>query len=235
MKRVTIIIITILLITNIFSLFIPISTLNLKNAKQVCDNFNLIKVKLKGDNEYITREEFLESVLYTIGLNEYIIDRYYNTSFSTVPTDDFTSSAHSVDDDFYTMCYIAKDLEIIQTKGATRCYLGNDNLKFQEALSILQACLSDVKTDNGIFKKSSKEFVELFIKSHFSGIITPLDSGYFTITNSKLKRKDVYVLLARLLSQKRYKYLIDTVNSESAVKIDVDRSITYKEYLKQAQ
>ena len=56
----------------------------------------------------------------------------------------------------------------------------------------MQACLSNVETDNGIFTKKSKEFMTLFIKSHFSGIITPLDSNYFTITNPSLKRKDVY-------------------------------------------
>ena len=53
--------------------------------------------------------------------------------------------------------------------------------------TILQACLSNVETDNGIFTKRSKEFMTLFIKSHFSGIITPLDSNYFTITNPSFK------------------------------------------------
>ena len=40
---------------------------------------------------------------------------------------------------------------------------------------------------------------------------------------------------ARLLHQKRYKYLVYTVISESAVQIDTKCSITYKEYLKQLQ
>ena len=131
----------------------------------------------------------------------------------------------------YTICFIAKDLKLLQTKGNTRCYYGKDNIKVQEAASILQACLSNVETDNGIFTKKSKEFMTLFIKSHFSGIITPLDSNYFTITNPSLKRKDVYILLARLLKQKRYKYLIDTKISEPASQIDSERSMTYKEYL----
>ena len=225
--------ILIIVIINIFSVFNPILLLNLKNAKKICNDYNIIEVKLNSDNEYVSREEFLDSVLYAIGMNEYIIDRYNNTDFGTIPTDDFNlpNKQYSTTDNFYTICFIAKDLKLLQTKGNTRCYYGKDNIKVQEAASILQACLSNVETDNGIFTKRSKEFMTLFIKSHFSGIITPLDSNYFTITNPSLKRKDVYILLARLLKQKRYKYLIDTKISEPASQIESKRSMTYKEYL----
>lgn len=36
--------------------------------------------------------------------------------------------------------------------------------------------------------------------------------------------------VSKATSQKRYKYLVDTVISESVVQIDTKRSITYKEY-----
>lgn len=232
-KKIVVTAILIIVIINIFSVFNPILLLNLKNAKKICNDYNIIEVKLNSDNEYVSREEFLDSVLYAIGMNEYIIDRYNNTDFGTIPTDDFNlpNKQYSTTDNFYTICFIAKDLKLLQTKGDTRCYYGKDNIKVQEAASILQACLSNVETDNGIFTKRSKEFMTLFIKSHFSGIITPLDSNYFTITNPSLKRKDIYILLARLLKQKRYKYLIDTKISEPASQIDSERSMTYKEYL----
>ena len=214
-KKIVVTAILIIVIINIFSIFNPILLLNLKNAKKICNDYNIIEVKLNSDNEYVSREEFLDSVLYAIGMNDFNLP---NKQYSTT-------------DNFYTICFIAKDLKLLQTKGDTRCYYGKDNIKVQEAASILQACLSNVETDNGIFTKRSKEFMILFIKSHFSGIITPLDSNYFTITNPSLKRKDVYILLARLLKQKRYKYLIDTKISEPASQIDSERSMTYKEYL----
>ena len=188
-KKIVVTAILIIVIINIFSVFNPILLLNLKNAKKICNDYNIIEVKLNSDNEYVSREEFLDSVLYAIGMNEYIIDRYNNTDFGTIPTDDFNlpNKQYSTTDKFYTICFIAKDLKLLQTKGDTRCYYGKDNIKVQEAASILQACLSNVETDNGIFTKRSKEFMTLFIKSHFSGIITPLDSNYFTITNPSLR------------------------------------------------
>ena len=217
---------------NIMSCFLPVSNINKNKAIRECNELNIV-----FENEYVTREEFLESVLRIVGLNEYVFDRYYNTDFSTVPTDDFNSQErqYSIDDPFYTICFIAKDLDLIQTKGKTECYYGKDDIKLQEAISIIQACLSDVNTENGLFKKRSKEFISLFVKSHISGIVTPLDLSYLAITNPKLKRDDVYILLSRLIHQKRYKYLVDTVISESAVQIDTKRSITYKEYLQQLQ
>ena len=234
-KKIVIIIsvcIIVVITLNIMNCYLPINNINKNKAIRECNELNII-----FENEYVTREEFLKSVLCIIGLNEYIFDRYYNTDFSTVPTEDFNSpeKQYSIDDPFYIICFIAKDLDLIQTKGKTECYYGKDDIKLQEAISILQACLSDVNTEKGIFPKISKDFISLFVKSHISGIVTPLDLSYLAITNPKLKRDDVLILLARLLHQKRYKYLVDTVISESTVQIDTQRSTTYKEYLKQLQ
>lgn len=78
-KKIVVTAILIIVIINIFSVFNPILLLNLKNAKKICNDYNIIEVKLNSDNEYVSREEFLDSVLYAIGMNEYIIDRYNNT------------------------------------------------------------------------------------------------------------------------------------------------------------
>ena len=72
-KKIVVTAILIIVIINIFSVFNPILLLNLKNAKKICNDYNIIEVKLNSDNEYVSREEFLDSVLYAIGMNVDII------------------------------------------------------------------------------------------------------------------------------------------------------------------
>lgn len=52
-KKIVVTAILIIVIINIFSVFNPILLLNLKNAKKICNDYNIIEVKLNSDNEYV--------------------------------------------------------------------------------------------------------------------------------------------------------------------------------------
>lgn len=231
-KRILLIIFSFVILENIISIFYPISSMELDKAKQICTELNLIEVKNGSDSEYVTREEFLTAVLKTIGLNHYIISTYSRYDRSSLPTQDFTDiGEYTVDDDFLVICYIAQDLDLLQTPGKTNEFRGKEYIEYQEAITLLQACLSDINSDRGIFHKYSYDFIKMFAKAHFNGITYPYESSYWSFTNTKLTRKDVYVLLSRLSNKRRYKYLLDTGNVFNCVQIDENREVTYKEFL----
>lgn len=233
-KIIILLLVIILIVENMLSAIYPINSWNLDTAKEKCAELNLIEVKSNGDNENVTREEFLNAVLKTIGVNEYIINTYYNANLSMSPNrQDFQSpNGYSQADDFFITSQIAIEHNLLQTVGKTNKFRGKEYIEFQEAVSILQACLSDVDSDDGTFKKYSMEFIKLFAKAHLSGIISPLDSGYLSIMNPKLKRKDVYILLARLLNSNRYHYFMDTGFLWTCPNTDKNRSMKYEDFLK---
>lgn len=231
-KRILLIVFSFVILENIISIFYPISSMELDKAKQICNEFNLIEVKSGGDSEYVTREEFLTAVLKTIGLNHYITYTYSLCDRSSIPTEDFVDTdKYPIGDEFLVICYIAQDLDLLQTPGKTNEFRGKEYIEYQEAITLLQACLSDINSDRGIFHKYSYDFIKMFVKAHFNGITYPFDSSYWSATNTKLTRKDVYVLLSRLSHKKRYKYLLDTGNILTCVQIDENRELTYKEFL----
>lgn len=220
----------------------PIKIDNLDESKRICD-----ELYITSSNKYIRREDFLGMVLSVMGLNENIFDRYcYGMEREVFATDDLkTGNQYQITNDmdniefdkifrYDSLCYIACDMNILQTYKKTYEYRGKNYITIKDAIVMIEACLEDTETEKGKFFGKSKEYQRLF-KNARKSIINKNDIIYWIPIDRKATCEEIYTLLNRLLNQKRYKYLSDTVYTEPKAKKDFERSITYKEYLEQTQ
>lgn len=245
-KYIYAIVILILISVSQFSIFITsVNRENINYSKEQCKMFELLDV---NDEKYVTREEFLESILRLIGLNGNVLSCYMNVDYSAFPTYDFDDDEEyniieentNIDDiEYYAaLCRIAQDNNIMQVycdgclnEFAEFKYQGKEYITFHDAVAMSQACISEINAYNGMFKRKSFEHYKLLLKAHNSGILSWRDTGYWSVIDTKLSREDLCVLLSRLLNKKRYHYILDTGNRFTCMQIDKNRDITYKEFL----
>lgn len=220
----------------------PIKIENIDKSKRICDELHITSSK-----KYMSREDFLGMILSVVGLNENIFDMYcYGMDREGFATDDLkTGNQYQITNDisevefdkiyrYDTLCYIACDVNILQTYKKTYEYRGKNYITIKDAIVMIEACLEDTKTEKGKFFGKSKEYQRLFENAQ-KNIVNKNDMIYWVPIDRKATRDEIYTLLNRLLNQKRYKYLSDAAYNESKAQIDYDRSITYKEYLEQTQ
>ena len=205
----------------------PIKIENIDKSKRICD-----ELYITSSNKYMSREDFLGMILSVVGLNENIFDMYcYGMDREGFATDDLkTGNQYQITNDisevefdkiyrYDTLCYIACDVNILQTYKKTYEYRGKNYITIKDAIVMIEACLEDTETEKGKFFGKYKEYQRL----------------YWIPIDRKATCDEIYTLLNRLLNQKRYKYLSDAAYNESKAQIDYNRSITYKEYLEQTQ
>lgn len=220
----------------------PIKIENIDKSKRICDELYITSSK-----KYMSREDFLGMILSVVGLNENIFDMYcYGMDREGFATDDLkTGNQYQITNDisevefdkiyrYDTLCYIACDVNILQTYKKTYEYRGKNYITIKDAIVMIEACLEDTETEKGKFFEKSKEYQRLFENAQ-KNIVNKNDMIYWVPIDRKATRDEIYTLLNRLLNQKRYKYLSDAAYNESKAQIDYDRSITYKEYLEQTQ
>lgn len=215
----------------------PIRKDNTDEAEKVCS-----ELYITTQNDYITREEFLGMLLSIIGLNDNIFSNYCNGIDRAAPaTDDIKEgNQYQIYDinfeeaekiyKYDTLCYIACEVNILQTYKNTYEYRGKDYITLKDAIVMIEACLEDTNTEKGRFFKQSNEYKRLFNNAR-KNILGKNDIIYWVPINRKATCEEIYTLLDRLLNQKRYKYLSDTNSIDEIPQIDIERSITYKEYL----
>lgn len=137
------------------------------------------------------------------------------------------------------LCGIAADNQYLQV------YENSDNHDFcdyefrginyitlHDAVVMIQACLSDIKTEDNVILHNSYTYNSLYLKAHVNGILLPCDSAYWSIMDTTLNRSDTAVLLNRLLHKKRYRYLASSEDAQDTAKIDKECSLTYYQYIK---
>lgn len=248
MKRKIIIGILLLLISvNIISIIIPISNVNSKEKSALCIKYGLINDN--ANNKYVTRDEFLESLLNVLGLNDDIYTKADSVDYSSFPTDDFMEGMQHcptpntyINDNYFANLYgIAQGLNCLQTYCINsnerdyklNLFYGKNYITVHEAIVMIESCLREIQTEDFSIHKNSFDYWGLLLKSRFSGILLPIDSSYWTFCDSKLKREDMCCLLCRLLQKKRYKYLSVDGHRVHSLALDEYRNITYLEYLKQ--
>lgn len=101
----------------------PIKIENIDKSKRICD-----ELYITSSNKYMSREDFLGMILSVIGLNENIFDMYcYGMDREGFATDDLkTGNQYQITNDiseaefdkiyrYDTLCYIACDVNILQT------------------------------------------------------------------------------------------------------------------------
>lgn len=263
-KEVSVLIILVfILVVNIVCSVYPISGINkIKKLQELKVHDIISDVE---DNDYVTRIEFLESLLRSIGMTDSVIEAYQKMTIEGVIVDElanvdkyyyiFGNECKEVKDKIYKyenvhdineeiliyerLCMMAADNNCLQVYNvddenhfSDYEFRGSDYITINEAITMMQACLNDIETNNGRFNKNSFTYNLLYIKSHFSGILLPIDSIYWSFIDKNLNRNDMAVLLNRLLYKKRYKYITEPIFGEREIcGIDNEHSMTYYEYL----
>lgn len=231
----------IILLSQFGVFFTPINRHNIEHAKEECKIFRLLN---NYSEKYVTREEFLEAILKVIGLNDNLMLLYSELVDGTFPTSDFNDESYknsNVRDIFryFILCDVAQQNNIMQAyfsrngESTEYRYKGKEYISFHDALVMIQACVSDVDTDNGMFEKNSLQHYKLLLNSHSKGVLNWTDMGYWSLFDTKLTRDELCVLLSRMLEQKRYHYILDIDNANETIRIDENRNLTYKEFLLQ--
>lgn len=267
---------------NVTNLFFPISNNKAKSSVQICKEMNLIETK--GENVYVTRIEFLEALMRTIGMTDTILDNCYSTSFEgTIATEvyypeklsyitkdeeilkkheiysayshgdkmvsreelkEISREVFSVIDRYELICRMASYSDCLQGyltdySNETRnryCFefRGTNDITVNEAVSMIQACLTDIEidVDDSMFDKNSDTYKFLLYKARTDGILRWHDCAFWSFSDAKLSRENMAVLLSRLQSKKRYKYITEPIWGErDSWEIDNEHSMTYYEYL----
>jgi len=179
-------------------------------------------------------------------MSEYAFSQYANADYSTTPTGDFdvgkqyfATSDMSTEEldkiyEYFVLCIIGIYNKVLQMYYDDFSeYRGKDYITIHEAVVMMQLCLTDIEFDGRGVDRYSKEFIKLYFDAHFSGILKKQDLIYWSLLDAKADREDIYILLSRLLNQKRYKYISGNAKSKPSDKslVDEKRSITYLEYL----
>lgn len=240
-KKVILAILSFILLLNVTVLFLPITIVNNANVYKELERYNLIN----DNTKYVSRDEFLENLLKIIGLNNDIFYEAQHHDGSQYPTADFGEGKDhpmtptSVERDrYYEILYnIAKSVNCLQTykiNEELNQFNGKSNITVREAIVMIECCLNNVKrNNNSVIYKNSDIYWKLWFKSHISGILLPIDSCYWSLLDTNLKRSDMYCLLYRLSKTKRYKYLAINYgqSNHNYLMVDNERSITYKDFL----
>lgn len=241
-KKILIPLFLVIILLSQFGVFItPINRHNIESAKEECRIFSLLN---NYSEKYVTREEFLEAILRVMGLNDNLMLLYSELVDGSFPTSDFNDESYknsNVRDIFryFILCDVAQQNNIMQAyfsrngKSNEYRYKGKEYISFHDALVMIQACVSNVDTDNGMFEKNSLQHYKLLLNSHSKGVLNWTDLGYWSLFDTKLTRDELCVLLSRMLEQKRYHYILDIDNANETIRIDENRNLTYKEFLLQ--
>ena len=106
--------------------------------------------------------------------------------------------------------------------------IGQD-ITIKEAAVMIQSCLQDFETDlaEGKYSTKSKIFSQLYSNARKTKIISMTDGIYWIQFDRKLKRKEAYVLLNRMMQKDRYRYNTPTGD----LCFDDEGSILYLENL----
>ena len=144
----------------------PIKIENIDKSKRICDELYITSSK-----KYMSREDFLGMILSVVGLNENIFDMYcYGMDREGFATDDLkTGNQYQITNDiskvefdkiyrYDTLCYIACDVNILQTYKKTYEYRGKNYITIKDAIVMIEACLEDTETEKGKFFEKSKEY-----------------------------------------------------------------------------
>lgn len=238
-KRIISSIVIFIVLINVISVIYPITGFNSRKAYDICKSFNLISSG-KTDR-YVTRDEFLESFLKCVGLTDEIRIGQSHVSGSTDPTDDFSQAQfqNTHDYDYYVTLYslgirvhgmqtyyTPSDIEGV----GIDLFKGNEHVTMRDALVMMAGCINDTNTEVKTIHNNSREYWTLYATTHMNGLLLPIESAYWAILDTKLKRKDMYILFSRFLEQDRYRYLVSRKYPEN-LQIDEERSMTYREFL----
>ena len=235
-------ILSIVLCINLVSLIFPINRIGITKKVEQCREIGIIS---DVSNDYVTRNEFLESFLKCVGMSEDTLDEMISIVPYVPVIDDYinpypyysSGDKEEVEkakemDRYNGLCKTIVYLDAMQAyeiKPDRYEFRGSDYITLNEAVSMIEACLTDFETDSGKFDKNSREYMTLLLKSRIDGILLPCDLLYWSFTDTKLTQEDMVVLLYRLSNKKRYKYISD--EKSNYFPIDENRSMTYYEYL----
>lgn len=239
MKRLICLIIFILCLSN------NVFANNIENNKEkILREFNIID-SFEDDKENVTRGECIIAIMKAIGVteetNEMDINRLYN---SPIFRDSFTEMDKYKNEYGYIRLAGGKDIArgyyLTHDKvcsGSGMYFLPDKDVTYKEMVLFIMRCLNDFYKEKTITKNGEiiiKEDTDLMImRAEEIGLINKNDDFYINFDES-VSKENFYEIIYRFINQKRYYYgrELNTVTDGRYIDKDVEKSITYLDYLR---
>ena len=196
---------------------------DLKSIEEVLNKYQIIKDK-KDYKREIKKDEFIESVLKVIGLNDDMVEFYYRTVSHSGPAFSDVGGGYDSDEKFHTSSYVEMSGYFGIAKGkriskATLKLYPDKEITIDECLEIMNRCLNRNVSDDVIYQ--AKE----------NGLIKDTDKVLSRVHRT-LTYEDLCVLLYRFsVKQIGYYFDLDSPWDIRKFHFPSDKKMNYLELL----